>query len=82
MNTASKGAAGRWLKPVSLFGAVILCGALAGCADSPNSRFPSLAQINPVGNILSKEEQSQALKDMEQAQKTHGESAEEEIEGR
>jgi hypothetical protein len=55
----------RLLTPVICAG---LC-ALAACSQTPED-YPSLAQINPMGTTLSKEEQAKTLKDLQQSQKT------------
>lgn len=70
-------------KLVRLAAATACCMAAVGCADPANSPFPSLARINPMGEVLSKEEQEQALKDLEQEQKKQqSKSAQEEVERR
>lgn len=73
------GSGGTPLKTLAMLGGVIgMCAALSGCADPANSPFPSLARINPMGNVLSKEEQAKALKELEQEQKEQAREAPEE----
>ena len=45
------------------------CALAAACSQMPED-YPSLAQINPMGTTLSKEEQAKTLKDLQQSQKT------------
>jgi hypothetical protein len=61
---------------------IALLAGVAGCADGPNSPYPSLAQINPLGRVLSPEEQEKARKDLEREQQTQRREAEQEIEKR
>jgi hypothetical protein len=42
-----------------------VCAGLPGCADSPNSAYPSLSKITDLGNILTPDEQKKAVQDLQ-----------------
>ncbi len=70
----------RGYKVLCLSLCVISTTLLSGCAETIYPRLPNLGGIG--GNLLTPTEQEKAIKDLSTEQKTHGNEAAEEIEGR
>lgn len=46
----------------------VVCASLAGCADGPDSAYPSLGSVKELGTILTPDEQKKALSDLQKQQ--------------
>ena len=60
-------------------GLFFACAALSGCADDPNSTYPSLSKITGLGDILTPEERQKAVQDLEKQQQGHVQAAAKDI---
>lgn len=67
-------------KLVGFASCIALLAALCGCAETSYPRLPGLSGIGAT--LLTPKEQEKAISDLSSEQKSHGDQAAEEIEGR